>query len=324
MRVIHAVMLAAAVLFGAVAGPGCRAFAASKDAPPKESSYVWTRVTSRAGMPGGANFPVFANGRAYALHPDHAWSTVDGRAWKTEPLPDSGLNTAYMSYVQHNGAVYALGAMKGTYTNFTIDPTVRRTTDFKKWEVVGQASNLPKRVFYTAVSFKGALWLLGGDDGGNLYNDVWRSTDGLNWTLVTDHAPWTPRTSAHAFVFRDRLWVIGGSDASGLTNDVWSSPDGLQWEQATAQISDPKPYGYMPLIYDNKIWLIGVDSDDDGNGGKMMVSDDGTQWRPVDAPWSARSGVAAWVMDNAIFIAGGVLPGEGDTVYSREVWRMDR
>ncbi|MGE5565427.1 MAG: hypothetical protein ACM3YN_04610 [Parcubacteria group bacterium] len=324
MRVFHAVMLAAAMLFGLAAGPGCRAFAASKQEAPKESSYVWTRVTSRAGLPGGANFPVFASGRAYALHPDHTWSTIDGRIWKSESLPDSGLNTAYLSYVQHNGAIYALGAMKGTYTDFVLDPTIRRTSDFKKWEVVGQAANLPKRVFYAVVSFKGWIWLLGGDDGKNLYNDVWRSRDGIEWQLVADHAPWSPRTSAHAFVFHDQLWMIGGSDASGLTNDVWTTADGLQWQQTTAQIASPKPYGYTPLVYDNKMWLLGVDSDDDSSSGRMMVSEDGTQWRPINAPWSARSGVAAWVMDNAIFITGGVLPGEGDTVYSREVWRMDR
>ena len=324
MRVVHAVMLVAAALLFCVARPDGASAASKKDDTPKESSYVWTRVTSRAGLPGGANFPVFANARAFALHPERTWSTVDGRTWKSEPLPDSGLNTAYLAYVQHRGAVYALGSMKGTYTSFVMDPTIRRTTDFKKWEEVGKASNLPRRVFYAVVSFRGYIWLLGGDDGANLYNDVWRSIDGLNWEHVLDHAPWSARSSAHAVVFHDKLWLIGGSDATGLTNDVWSTVDGVEWVQATAAIATPKPYGYMPLVYDDKIWLLGVDDDNDGQIGRLMVSDDGSQWRPIKAPWSARSGVAAWVMDNAIFIAGGVLPGDGDTVYSREVWRMDR
>lgn len=320
MRVIHAVMLATALLC-AVIQPGSEAFAARKERPAKETSYVWTRVTSQASLPGGANFPIFVQGRAYAMHPDRTWSTADGRSWRTEPLPNSELNTAYLKYVQHAGAVYALGAMKGSYTDFTIDPVIRRTADFKKWETLGRG-NLPKRVFYTAVSFRGAIWLLGGDDGKTLYNDVWRSTDGLNWVQVIGAAPWSPRTGAQAFIYKDKLWLIGGADISGLTNDVWFTADGLDWVQTTAAIAAKKPFGYTTVVYDQKIWLVGVDGVDGGNG-QMMISDDGASWRQVEAPWTARSGVAAWVDDDALFMADGALSGEGDTVYSREVWRMD-
>ncbi|HEX6860205.1 MAG TPA: kelch repeat-containing protein [Caulobacteraceae bacterium] len=305
----------------AVAQPGTRgALAAQQAGAAKESSYVWTRVTSRAVVPAGANFRVFVQGKAYAFHPDRTWSTADGRGWKPEPLPDSKLNTAYLQYVQHDGAVYALGEMTGSYSDFTIDPVVRRTSDFKKWETLGKG-NLPKRIFYTVISFKGSIWLIGGDDGQHLYNDVWRSTDGLTWTRVLSNAPWTPRSGAQAFVYKNRLWLIGGADADGLTNDVWFTTDGASWVQVTDHIADEKPFGYTPVIYDNKIWLVGVDGGEGGDG-EMMVSEDGALWRPVRAPWSARTGVAAWVMDGALFMAAGALAGE-DTVYSREVWRMD-
>ncbi|HYG25312.1 MAG TPA: hypothetical protein VD906_00235 [Caulobacteraceae bacterium] len=322
MRVLHAVMLAAALLCAA-GQPGTQgAFAkARKEAEAKETSYVWTRVTSRAVVPGGSNFPVFVQGRAYAFHPERTWSTTDGRGWKPEPLPDSQLNTAYLQYVQHNGAVYALGEMKGSYSDFTIEPVVRRTKDFKKWENLGRG-NLPNRIFYTIASFRGSIWLLGGDDGKGLYNDVWRSSDGLNWTRVLEKAPWSARSGAHAFVYKNRLWMIGGANADGLTNDVWFTTDGVEWIQTTDHIADRKPYGYKPVIYDNKIWLIGVDGEA-GGMGEIMISEDGAQWRTIRAPWSARTGVAAWVMDDALYMAAGALMSDGDTVYSREVWRME-
>jgi len=319
VRLFHAVVLAMALAIG-VGQPGAEAFTARKERAVKESSYVWTRVTSRAVIPGGSNFPVFVQGRAYALHPESTWSTVDGRSWRTEPLPDSDLNTAYLKYVHHAGAVYALGAMKGSYNDFSIDPVVRRTTDFKKWETLGQG-NLPKRVFYTAISFAGSIWLLGGDDGKTLYNDVWRSKDGLNWMRVLDKAPWSPRTGAQAFIYKKRLWLIGGADAAGRTNDVWFTNDGVEWVQTTDEIAPKRPLGYTPVVYDDKIWLVGVD--EDGGSGQMMVSEDGARWRRIVAPWSPRSGVAAWVADDALFMAAGALTGNGDTVYSREVWRMD-
>jgi hypothetical protein len=323
VRVLRALLLATALVCAFVQPVAKGAFAAPKDGGAKESAYVWTRVTARAVVPGGANFPVFVQGRTYAVHPDRIWSTIDGRSWKGEPLPEGELNTAYLQYVQHRGAVYALGAIKGGYGDFVIDPVVRRTTDFRKWETLGRG-NLPKRVFYTAISFRGAIWLLGGDDGDNLYNDVWRSTDGLNWINVTARAPWTPRSGSKAFIYKNRLWLIGGADASGETNDVWFTPDGVEWIKVTSEISPSRPFGYTPVVYDNKIWLLGVETIEPARTGLMMVSEDGARWRTIEAPWSARSGVAAWVADDSLFMASGALNSDGDTVYSREVWRMDR
>lgn len=322
MRVLYALMLAAVLVCG-VAQPGSKgAFAAPRSGGAKESAYVWTRVTARAIAPGAANVPVFVQGRAYALHADRIWSTVDGRSWKGEPMPADVENGA-IQYVQHNGAIYALGALKGGYTDVTIDPVVRRTRDFRKWDTLGRG-NLPNRMLYTAISFQGAIWLLGGDDGSHLYNDVWRSVDGLHWSRVTSQAPWAPRSGAKAFVYKDRLWLIGGADATGMTNDVWFTPDGKEWIQVTAEISPQKPFGYTPVVYDNKIWLIGVDTAVPSRSGLIMVSEDGAHWRTIEAPWSARSGVAAWVADDALFMASGALAGaQGDIVYSREVWRMD-
>lgn len=327
MRVFHAIVLLVAMLLSIAAGPGgsYTAYAAPKEKPqpPKESKYVWTRVTSRAMLPGGANYPIFLQGKkAYAFHPDGTWSTTDGRSWRAESLPSAKLNTAYLKYVQHGGAIYALGSMKGSYSDFSIDPTIRRTSDFKKWEVVGQA-NLPRRVFYSAVSFRGAIWMMGGDDGKKTYNDVWRSFDGVKWEKVLDQAPWSPRTGATVFVYRNHLWLIGGDNGQGLNNDAWYSADGLVWVQATAEIYPEKPYGFAAAVYDNKIWLMGVDGEG-AKSGRLLVSEDGTRWRQLDTPWVPLSGVAAWVQEEAIFITGGVLLGERDTVYNREVWRMEK
>ncbi len=319
MRVLYALMLAAALVCVSVQPGSKGAFAAPRNGGAKESAYVWTRVTARAIAPGAANVPVFVQGRAYALHSDRIWSTIDGRSWKGDPLPDDGAG----QYVQHRGAIYALGQIKGGYTDFLIDPVVRRTTDFRSWETLGRG-NLPNRLLYTAISFQGAIWMLGGDDGSRLYNDVWRSVDGLHWTQVISSAPWSPRSGAKAFVYKNRLWLIGGADGRGMTNDVWFTPDGIEWIKVTDQISPQKPFGYTPVIYDNKIWLIGVDTAIPSRSGLIMVSEDGAHWRTIEAPWSARSGVAAWVSGDALFMASGALVGgDGDTVYSREVWRMD-
>jgi hypothetical protein len=198
------------------------------------AEFVWERMTADAGYPPSYNFPVHvtADRRFVALHSEGTWHTRDGATWTGGTLPPSGLNSAYLKYVLHEGAAWVLGTLQGNYEGFSVDPLIRRTPTYETWETVERASTLPQTVFYAAVSFRGAIWLLGG------YNrqqeetaEIWRSTDGLMWRMVAK-APWSPRAGAGAVVFRDRLYLIGGGRIDGpQANDVWSSVDGIAWRR---------------------------------------------------------------------------------------------
>ena len=54
------------------------------------------------------------------------------------------------------------------------------------------------------------LYLLGGYNIVNFYNDVWKSEDGTNWSLVTADAPWTARRSHQVVVREGSLYLLGG------------------------------------------------------------------------------------------------------------------
>lgn len=300
-------------------------------APATVATAQWTRITEAAPYPGSYNFPVFAaDSQAYAVLPEGTWSTADGAEWRREPLPFSGLNSAYLKYVQHDGAVYALGVMTGNYLDYTIDPTIRRTRDFKTWETVGAAPTLPGYIFYAAISFKGAIWLVGGADASGPKAEIWRSADGLHWTRVVDKAPWSARSSAQLVVFRDRLWLIGGGVIDGpQANDVWSSSDGVTWARETAQIAPERPMG-TAVAFNDALWLIGASRSGSFTAG-TLVSPDGKTWVPMNAPWTPRGGVATWIMDDDLYITGGKYsrpkpggqPGELEFIYSHDVWRME-
>lgn len=321
MRVTSLILLALAL-----AGCGPAAPAGASDA------WRWSRVAEAAPYPGSYNFPVFVSGeRAFAVLPEGTWSTADGAAWRREPLPFSGTNSAYLKYVQHAGAVYALGSMTGNYLGFSIDPTIKRTHDFQTWETVGVSPTLPHYIFYAVISFRGALWLVGGADASGAKAEVWRSDDALAWTRVVDQAPWSARSGGQLVVFRDRLWLIGGGVIDGAqANDVWSSPDGLAWTRETDQIAPERPMG-TAVAFDDRLWLIGANRSGSFTSG-TLYSDDGRTWTALDAPWTPRGGVAAWQMDGALFITGGKYshpkpggqPGELEFIYSHDVWRMDR
>jgi hypothetical protein len=306
----------------------CHPAPASQAAPPAANGYRWTEVTADASFPGAYNFPVFvAQGRAFALHPQGVWSTADGAVWRKEALPASGLNNAYLKHVQLGEAVYALGKIDGNYLDYRIDPVIQRTADFKTWQTLGRSTTLPRRIFYSAAAFDGALWLLGGVESGQAMDDVWRSTDGLNWTRVVEHAPFGVRSGGELIAFKGRLWLIGGGRGidAPIANDVWSSADGRTWVQESSQIAPEAPTGYRAAVYDGRIWLLGANRAGSFSS-EMLVSDDGRAWRPQHADWTPRGAVAAWVWNDALWITGGKYSTGAEPnirfIYSRDVWAM--
>lgn len=297
-------------------------------APEKPKPLIWERVTADAGFPPSYNFPVHvtADGRFVALHPEGTWISRDGRQWTRGALPWSGMNAAYLKYLQHNGATWSLGALEGNYERFTIDPVIRRTSDYASWETVGRSATLPRVVFYAAASFRGRLWILGGyDERRQETSEVWQSTDGLSWTRVVERAPWSPRANATAVVFRDRLYLIGGGRIDGANaNDVWSSADGVNWRLETPRITTQEAGG-TPLVWRDRLWLVGANRRGDFSSA-VLVTDDGRTWRSESAPWPARGAVAVWARGDTLFMTGGkyseVVRGETVFTYYNDVWRL--
>lgn len=289
--------------------------------------YAWERLTENAGFEPSYNFPVRvdASGRFVALHSKGTWLSSDGASWSLGALVPSGLNSAYLKYVQHEQAEWALGTLRGNYQRFTVEPDILRTSDYETWESVGSARNLPPVVFYAAASFRGRLWMLGGYDGTTESAAVWSSADGLSWETVTERAPWAPRQGAAAVVFRDRLYLIGGGVLDGPRyRDAWSTADGIEWRRETERISE-RSDGGSPIVFDDRLWLVGVNRDNGFSPG-ILVSDDGVTFTEETAPWSPRGGVAVWTDGDALYMTGGkyseVVDGETVFIYHNDVWRM--
>lgn len=296
--------------------------------------YRWGKVTEQAAFRTGYNFPVFrmGDGSLLAVH-DGGWRSTDSRTWTRTQLGDSGLNSAYQQFVQLNDAVYALGALKGNYLGFTLDRTIKRTRDGRRWEVVDKNSNIPARVFYGANVFNGRIWLFGGFDGKRYYNDVWSSDDAVTWRREAESAAWTPRTASRTIVFRNRIWLFGGGVIDGEANpnpgsdrEIWSSADGVNWERA--KVNGLSKLAGTPVVFDDRLWLLGANRNDGNFASATLVTQDGENWRELSAPWSPRGGVAAWVFGDKLYISGGkfsfVERGVTKFVYSNDIWEMRR
>ncbi|HKX83909.1 MAG TPA: hypothetical protein VJL58_06805, partial [Pyrinomonadaceae bacterium] len=276
----------------------CTLYYAGNNQGVNNTGYEWSNVTQAAEFPQGYNYPVFVFGDWMVTLNNGAWLSNDGHKWTKTDLSESGLNSAYQKYLQFDGAIYALGSLKGNYERFTVSTAIKRTRDFRRWETVEESSNLPQRIFYGAAVFDNKMWIIGGYDGKRYLNDVWNSTDGVHWKQVAANTAWSPRTTTLT-VFNERLWILGGGTIDGEKNpnpnsyrELWSSPDGVTWTKVNANFE--KKWGGSPIVYDEKLWLVGMNRGA-GFGSAVWVTNDGLNWEQHSAPWSPRGAVAAWV-----------------------------
>jgi hypothetical protein len=298
-----------------------------------QADYRWSRVTEAAAFDGAYNFPVFVvRNEMWAFHPRGYWSSHDGSVWVRSALPLSGLNSGYQKYVLFHDAVYALGTMQGNYLDLHLTSRIARTEDLKEWQVVAQQSDLPLRVFYGAVVYQDRIWLIGGFDGRNYYNDVWNSIDGVRWTRVTEHAAWSARNVDMAAVFQGKLWIIGGGLIDGQTEinpnakrEVWSSTDGVHWVESPVRAGSA--WGGAPIVFNDQLWLIAANRNSTFAPATLATAD-GAVWREETAPWPPRGAPAVWVFGNRLFMAGGKYSvmenGVPRFIYRNDVWSLTR
>ena len=196
------------------------------------------------------------------------------------------------------------------------------SADGKSWaEETAAAWSARER--HQAVSHRGRLYVLGGNDGGRR-NDVWSSADGKSWREETAAAAWSARQYHQAVSHRGRLYVLGGHDG-GRLNDVWSSTDGKSWTEETAA-------GWMArqrhqaVSHNGRLYVLGGIG-----GGKLRLNDvwssaDGKSWREetAAAAWSARQRHQAVSHRGRLYVLGGI--GGGNNVWSSadgKSWREE-
>lgn len=136
-----------------------------------------------------------------------------------------------------------------------------------------KTTNLPPRLGFKMIDFKGEYWFMGGTETKEArarepqiyHNDIWKSSDGETWVKVVDNAPWSKRSYFNLFQFDNKLWLIGGLDVSTkdpelpLTrlNDVWNSADGINWTKVTNQGNWQARALPFATAQDEKMYLIG-------------------------------------------------------------------
>ena len=162
----------------------------------------------------------YFGGNAESLRND-VWSSEDGTQWTraTEHAPWSA--RAYHQLVVHGDRLYLMGG--GNYLpQYAANRDVWSSSDGISWRQESIAAPWSARIWFSAVSYRGYLWVLGGwsNDPYRNWDDVWYSRDGQNWAVYNAGTQWSARHEQSVYVHEDALWVAGGF-ADPLTNDVW-------------------------------------------------------------------------------------------------------
>lgn len=172
------------------------------------------------------------------------------------------------------------------------------------------------------------------------------ATPVYGWNNITVKAPFAGRDGAGLLTYQNKLWLLGGWNPSTAvfpkttTNEVWSSSDGKQWTQVK-----PNTFGtsaFNPAsdwegrhmagwaVFQNKLWIIGGDSNQCHYQPNVWNSSDGVHWTQVasNVPWGNRVLFYTVVFNNRLWVMGGqtlVLDtcqggSQGPDTFYNDVW----
>jgi hypothetical protein len=150
------------------------------------------------------------------------WSSADGKDWRLAVAHAGWSPRAYHQAVVHNGKIWVFGG--GNYVpEYQALHDVWCSDDGVHWTQVTAQAPWPPRLWFSAVTYRDRIWVLGGwsNNPSKNWGDVWHSKDGKDWRQLQSDVCWKERHEHSAFVFQDKLWIAGGH-ATPLNSEVWS------------------------------------------------------------------------------------------------------
>ncbi len=192
---------------------------------------------------------------------------------------------------------------------------------YGQWTQATSAAGFNPRAAHASVTFNNKMWVIGGGDDNQFYNDSWSSPDGVNWTEATANAGFNPRIDHGAAVFNGKIFVVGGQNFDGsFDNDVWSSNDGANWTEAVTQAPFSPRTGISLFVYDAgqgpRLWMTGGIDENDNTLSEVWNSSDGVNWSQQrgSLPAPAAYQTAVSFNSNVYFIDGQAADGSLNTV----------
>lgn len=213
--------------------------------------------------------------------------------------------------IKFDDRMFIIGGKHTTFDTETYYNDIWSSENGIDWQLETQHAQFPARSQHKVIEFNNKLWLFGGEiprqGGGTSYGaDVWSSEDGVNWQLVYEGI-----YVKDVVVFNERIWAFE-------ENNIYSSETGNEWVQEVsnwAQMFQPENtanpadrFREQFIVFKNKIWLIGGQSNQDYLvKSDVWSSEDGVNWviETSNAQFGERMGHALAVFEDKLWLSGG-------------------
>lgn len=206
------------------------------------------------------------------------WSSVDGIQWDIRKFEAPFAPRYGHDVIVHANKLWVIG---GRSSSGRLND-VWSSEDGISWQqhdIPSGGTRFSERSDHQIASFDNKLWVIGGDTGSGLKDDIWNSTDGTTWTRVVDAAPFSARSGHEVLVFKNTLWVIGGSSA----NDVWKSTNGVDWTETATNIftGTETRNGFSAAYLGTNMYITCGDIGSNTYNTKVFASTDGAIWNSI-------------------------------------------
>ena len=175
-------------------------------------------------------------------------SSSDGVTWnEAGTIETAGTGGYGRAVAVHNNTLFIIGGQTfdggGNTRVFTDSFAIDKDGTIHTLTV---SNNLPAYGYAAAVSFKGTIYRIGGENAdGDPQNDIWSSADGQNWTRLENFR--VRIGSYQALVHGEGIYVLGGYNGGGGYNRVWYSTNATDWEELSNMPG--ARYWYAATVY---------------------------------------------------------------------------
>lgn len=296
-------------------------FQYSNDVWYTEDGQSWVQATANAAWPansyvGATAFQgklwIFGGGGVYG----GVWHSTDGAEWTNVPNSNYPARNVYSYTVWDNRIWIAGGFGNGGYRNdlWVSEDGETFTEVTRSWGHFWWP-----RTRAGLIGFKGRLWLMGGDNGGD-FGDVHSTADGVDWRWHSFGPTGVPQRAGHEFlVFNDHFYTLSGGTYH-VDQSVWRSADGLDWDEATREAPFGRREGLAAAVFNGRLWVVaGREMVADGMRNDVWSTADGVNWtrEAESTQFGPRSGHKLVAWNEQLWLVGGA---NGSEDYSGEVW----
>jgi hypothetical protein len=241
----------------------------------------------------------------------------------TEGFSLFGGRSQYAATVWNNeiwvfGGINATGSLNTIFHSLDGNLWEQQTIDARElmWDEDGTATvdesgeqyyedtTIPYRYGHRFIVFDEKLWMFGGRNGAEYFQDIWYTSDGNIWYNYAKDIGCGARYDFGLVEYDGKLWIVGGFDSTDTAlSDVWNTEDGLTWSEVTQTVGFTARGNHATWVHANKIWIHG------GVGTTNIYNTtDGATWIEVaaDAGLGTRTGHGVVSYNGSMWCVGGL------------------